>query len=54
MLHFNARRAIAKYWDFDVEVALLLSESDLIVFDRMELLWIFNGTPVTNRLWPVC
>ena len=31
-------------WDFSVEVAVLLNESDREELDRVELAWILNGT----------
>ena len=32
------------YWDFTVEVAVLLSEQEVARFQRMEIKWILNGT----------
>ena len=54
VLHLAARRGDSLNWHFAVEVAVLLTESDLKEFDHIELHWISNGMSLTNRESQVC
>ncbi len=40
-------------WDFSVEVAVLLNESDRAELDRVELDWILDGTHEKPLRWLV-
>ena len=54
MLNFDVHRLGSRSWEFGVEVAVLLTESDVAEFDRMELHWFLNGSSLSNEKWQVC
>ena len=54
VLNLDARRVNSSEWQFGLEVAVYLTESDRAEFDRMELRWIWNGENVDKRFPIVC